>query len=67
MPVADPPPQESRFGSPLKLSQLHWVRPEMIVEVSYAEWTPGRLGRHVVYLGEPEDKPAFDVRCSLPL
>jgi hypothetical protein len=36
----EPPPRGSRFGSPLVLSQVHWVRPEMVVEVSYAEWTP---------------------------
>jgi ATP-dependent DNA ligase len=35
----------------------------MVVEVSYAEWTPDGLLRHVVYLGgEREDKLARDVR-----
>jgi len=34
------PPRGSRFGSPLVLSRVHWVRPELVVEVSYAEWTP---------------------------
>jgi hypothetical protein len=34
----------SRFGSPFDLSKVHWMLPE-IVEVSYAEWTPGRLLR----------------------
>jgi bifunctional non-homologous end joining protein LigD len=37
----------------------------MVVEVSYAEWTPVGLLRHVVYLGEREDKPAIDV-CRDP-
>jgi ATP-dependent DNA ligase len=46
----------------LVLSRAHWVRPEMVVEVSYAEWTPDGLLRHVVYLGEREDKPAIEVR-----
>ena len=36
MPLAEPPPRGSRFGSPLVLSRVHWVRPEMVVEVSYA-------------------------------
>jgi DNA ligase D-like protein (predicted ligase) len=58
MPLSEPPPRGSRFGSPLVLSRVHWVRPEMVVEVSYAEWTPDRLLRHVVYLGEREVKPA---------
>src|SRR5215472_9280553 len=61
MPLAEPPPRGTRFGSPLVLSRVHWVRPEMVVEVSYAERTPDRLLRHVVYLGEREDKLANDV------
>src|SRR5207253_6002144 len=39
MPLTEPPPRGSRFGSPLVLSRVHWVRPEMVVEVSYVEWT----------------------------
>jgi bifunctional non-homologous end joining protein LigD len=62
MPLAVPPPRGSRFGSPLVLSRVHWVRPEMVVEVSYAEWTSDGLLRHVVSLGEREDKPAVKVR-----
>ena len=61
MPLAEPPPRGTRFGSPLVLSRVHWVRPEMVVEVSYAEWTPDGLLRHVVYQGEP-DKLETDVR-----
>ena len=45
---------------------VHWVRPEMVVEVSYVEMTPDGLLRHVVYLGEREDKPARDVIRSRP-
>ena len=66
MPLSEPPPRGSRFGSPLVLSRVHWVRPEMVVEVSYAEWTQDGLLRHVVYLGEREDKAASDVRRPLP-
>ena len=59
MALSEPPPRESRYGSPLKLSI---GRRKMVVEVSYAEWTPDRLPRHVVDLREREDKPAIDVR-----
>ena len=34
MPLSEPPPRGGRFGSPLVLSRVHWVRPEMVVEVS---------------------------------
>ena len=32
MPVAEAPPRDSRFGSPLKVSRVHWVRPDVVVE-----------------------------------
>ena len=39
----------------------HWVRPEVVVEVAYGEWTAdGRL-RHPVYLGERTDVDASTV------
>jgi ATP-dependent DNA ligase len=38
----------------------------MVVEVSYVEWTPDGLLRHVVYLGEREDKVATEVHRSQP-
>ena len=66
MALAQPPPRGTRFGSPLVLSRVHWVRPEMVVEVSYVEWTPDGLLRHVVYLGERQDKLAIEVRRSQP-
>ena len=27
MPLAEPPPRDNRYGSPFKLSHVHWVRP----------------------------------------
>jgi bifunctional non-homologous end joining protein LigD len=64
--LTEPPPRGSRFGSPLVLSRVHWVQPEMVVEVSYFEWTPDGLLRHVVYLGEHQDKLATEVRRNRP-
>ena len=58
MPLAAPPPRDSRFGSPLKLSRVHWVRPELVVEVTYLTWTEDNLLRQVSYQGQREDKPA---------
>jgi bifunctional non-homologous end joining protein LigD len=45
MPLAAPPPRNSRFGSPLELSRVHWVRPELAVEVEYLAWTNDNLLR----------------------
>jgi hypothetical protein len=43
MPLSEPPPRGGRFGSPLVLSRVHWVQPEVVVEVSYVEMTPAGL------------------------
>ena len=66
MPLTMPPPRNSRFGSPLELSRVHWVRPELVVEVKFLAWTGDNLLRQVVYEGLREDKPAADVRREVP-
>jgi DNA ligase D-like protein (predicted ligase) len=66
MPLDEPPLRETRFGSPLELSRVHWVRPEVVVEVSYLTWTEGGLLRAVSYQGQREDKPARQVVRSIP-
>ena len=44
----------------------HWVRPELVGQIGFAEWTrDGRL-RHPRYLGLRDDKPARDVVRELP-
>jgi hypothetical protein len=45
MPLSVPPPRGRRFGLPLMLSRVHWVRPERVAEVSYVEFTPEGLLR----------------------
>jgi bifunctional non-homologous end joining protein LigD len=66
MPLDVPPPRGSRFGSPLRLSRVHWVRPELVAEVKFLTWTDDNLLRQVVYQGLREDKPAPQVRRSPP-
>jgi bifunctional non-homologous end joining protein LigD len=44
----------------------HWVRPELVGQIAFAEWTrDGRL-RHPRYLGLRDDKPARDVVRERP-
>jgi DNA ligase D-like protein (predicted ligase) len=66
MPLDVAPPRESRFGSPLELSRVHWVQPELVVQVDYLTWTLDNLLRQVVYIGLREDKPARDVQRPVP-
>jgi bifunctional non-homologous end joining protein LigD len=62
MPLAVPPPKETRFGSKLALSRVHWLRPELVVEITYPSWAEDGLLRHTVFVGLREDKPAREVR-----
>jgi ATP-dependent DNA ligase len=66
MPLDVPPPRTSRFGSPLVLSRVHWVRPELVIEVKYLTWTDDYLLRQVVYEDLREDKPAAEARRPVP-
>jgi len=61
-PLRVPPPRRTRFGSPLVLSRVHWVEPQLVAEISYLTWTADNLLRHTVYVGLREDKPADEVR-----
>jgi ATP-dependent DNA ligase len=66
MPLDVSPPRSSRFGSPLVLSRVHWVRPELVAEVKYLTWTEDNLLRQVVYECLREDKPTSEVRRPMP-
>jgi ATP-dependent DNA ligase len=64
--VKEAPDGAAWLHEPLVLSRVHWVRPEMVVEVSYLTWTEDGLLRHVVYLGERQDNPAAEVWRGRP-
>lgn len=67
MPLAEPPPHETRFGRPLELKRVHWVKPALVVEVTFLTWTDDGLLRQVVFQGLREDKPAPQVRLDRPV
>ncbi len=39
-----------------------WVRPELVAEVSFAQWTPDGVIRHASFVGLRSDKPAAAIR-----
>ena len=42
--------------------RVHWVKPKLVAEVSFTEWTPEGLLRHPVYQGLRADKKPTDVK-----
>jgi bifunctional non-homologous end joining protein LigD len=58
----EPPFAEVPRMPRVRRSDIQWVRPELVAEVEFVEWTrEGRL-RAPVYFGVREDKPASEVR-----
>ena len=64
-PFADlPEKRASRYGVAMTAAEMkrcHWLKPVMVCQLKFTEWTrDGRL-RHPVFLGLREDKPATEV------
>jgi bifunctional non-homologous end joining protein LigD len=59
-----PSPRKSRFGAGMGLSEMRkvtWLRPALVAQVRFAEWTEDGLLRQPVFLGLRTDKPAKEV------
>lgn len=59
-PVTNPPTGALGRG-------IHWVEPQLVAEVEFAEWTEERLLRHPSFLGLREDKESDDVVAEQPV
>lgn len=47
--------------------QTHWVKPQLVAQIEFSEWTAdGRL-RHPSYVGLREDKPASQVKRDVEI
>jgi bifunctional non-homologous end joining protein LigD len=46
--------------------RVHWVRPEVVVQVAFMEWTPDLKMRHPRLVGLRADKAARDVVREIP-
>ena len=40
---------------------VHWVKPKLVAQIGFAEWTAGNKLRHPRFLGLREDKRPEDV------
>jgi bifunctional non-homologous end joining protein LigD len=57
----------SPFSEKIKTNEpAHWVRPDLVVQVRFTEWTDDRKLRHPVYLGLRDDKRADSVIRESP-
>jgi bifunctional non-homologous end joining protein LigD len=58
--------KESPFGAGRQAPRLgaadHWVRPRLVAEIAFAQWTPDGSVRHASYQGLREDKDPRAVR-----
>jgi bifunctional non-homologous end joining protein LigD len=57
--------RKSRFGTGMPLSEMAkvtWVKPDLVAQVKFTEWTNDGLLRQPVFLGLRTDKPAKQVR-----
>ncbi|TFW01932.1 DNA ligase D [Oxalobacteraceae bacterium OM1] len=51
-----------RMPPGVRRADTHWVKPELVAEVSFAEWTEDGMLRQAVFHGLRADKKARDVR-----
>ena len=59
-----PNSKKSHWGEGITLEQMkeiQWVKPQMVVQVSFAEWTEGGNLRHGTYKGTRDDKASKEV------
>jgi bifunctional non-homologous end joining protein LigD len=50
--------------TPKTNEKAHWVKPEVVVEVKFSEWTADRRLRQPIFIGLRDDKDAKDVEIE---
>jgi bifunctional non-homologous end joining protein LigD len=53
-------------GEPPRGPGVHWVKPELVAEIGFTEWTQNNMLRHPRFEGLRTDKKAREVRREIP-
>ncbi len=65
--VAAPPFKKSpKFRWSRATGSAQWVKPTLVAEVEFAQWTPDRQIRHSSYMALRKDKPAVNIVREMP-
>ncbi|RQR65663.1 DNA ligase D [Burkholderia sp. Bp9125] len=67
LPLAQPVPPYRPAPRLERGRDYYWLRPELVCEVSFVEWTPSGEIRHPIFHGLREDKPASEIVAETPL
>jgi bifunctional non-homologous end joining protein LigD len=59
MPFAEMPRERSR-------TRVHWVKPELVAECNFSEWTSERIVRQASFISLRHDKPATEIAQETP-
>ncbi|MGH2500337.1 MAG: non-homologous end-joining DNA ligase, partial [Candidatus Limnocylindria bacterium] len=54
----------SPFAPPPRIAGATWVRPRLVAQIAFTEWTADERLRHPVFLGLRDDKPPREIRWS---
>ncbi|MEJ2603837.1 MAG: non-homologous end-joining DNA ligase [Gammaproteobacteria bacterium] len=57
---------DSPFAGDVREKGVHWIRPELVGEFAFTEWTTAGKLRHPTYVGLRDDKPAKKVVRERP-
>jgi bifunctional non-homologous end joining protein LigD len=60
-----PMPRKPRFGNGMTRAEMRkvtWLKPELVAQIKFAEWTQDAILRQPVFLGLRKDKPPKEVR-----
>jgi DNA ligase D-like protein (predicted ligase) len=65
-----PQRDKGRWGQGLtadKMAECHWLKPQLVAQIEYADWTDVNHLRHSKFIALHDDKPARDVRRERPV